>query len=122
MENAEDFTWRGDKSMLCILVEIIVGQAWFLESCDDETLDLQIAVQQLEDIGGGLQQLTSTEKSEIKTCLETLVVEAETRQEHAYPFYAVDPRYIEFLRSFFHDSGLEDEDDEEDEEGKEDVC
>ncbi len=95
--------WRGDKSMLCVLVGVIVSEAYFLDRCDDETLDPDTAVQRLEDITVLLQRLTPEERVEFIECLEELAAEAAVPESRAYSH---DHDWISFLNSFAVDFGL----------------
>ena len=101
--------WRGDKSMLCVLVEIIVSEAFFLDHCDDETLNPDTAAKRLENIVVMLQELTPQEREEFIECLEELSAEAQVPESTAYSHSHV---WIEFVNSFATDFGLVDDDGE----------
>ncbi len=110
MGSIENDIWRGDKSMVCVLVETIVHQVWFLEHSDDKTLDADTASQQLEDINASLQQLTQVERVEFIKCLEEIATEAEERQVRIAPFYDLHHKeYLEFLRTVASYMGLVDD-------------
>jgi hypothetical protein len=105
---------RGDKSMTCVLVEAIMNLATFVEFSDDDTVDPDDAVQQLEDLGVILDQLTQTERAEFVQCLERLAADRVALNEQAAPFVIPGTeRYVTFLKEFPVNFGwVDDEDDE----------
>lgn len=59
------------------LVEAFVWPLVFFELCDDETLDPDIAVQQMEQIADALRDLAPTERNLVVQVLGQLAQEAE---------------------------------------------
>ena len=67
--------------MIKILVEIIAQAAIFLELSDEETIPLEIAVKQQEDMAFKLQQLSQEERREFIKILNEIAKDNPNREE-----------------------------------------
>jgi hypothetical protein len=80
-----------------VLMRVVVQTAAFFELCDEDVLDLQIAVKQLEWISWELRRLDSQERDAL-----IAFVDAEAQATG-------DPRYRRFLLEFPVAFGLREE-------------
>jgi hypothetical protein len=101
---------RGDKSLTCVLVEMIVQLAAFLEFSDNETVDPDSSTRELDELCANLEQLTQAERTEFIECLKRLAAERIELNKQAAPFVIPGTeKYVRFLENFPTDFGLVDD-------------
>ena len=76
------------------LIMLVVHQLWFLDSCDDEVVDLDDAVKQMEWISYVLDRQSEADRRTIIAVVADLAAEEQ------------DPDLREFLESFGETTGL----------------
>lgn len=90
----QDALMQSSSPFMRDLIELAVGQLWFLNSCDDETVDLDDAVKQMEWIGHVLVRQSEADRRTILAVVADLAAEEQ------------NPDIREFLESFGENTGL----------------
>lgn len=93
-EVSQDVLVQSPSPFVRDLIMLVVHQLWFLDSCDDEVVDLDDAVKQMEWISHVLDRRSEADRRTI------LAVVAELADEEQ------DPDLREFLESFGQTTGL----------------
>jgi hypothetical protein len=83
------------------LARAIISAMMFLELADEETLDLDAAVQAMEMVGAELQQCTSDEVAALQGTLKQMIKREKSRLAR--------PEVLEFLGEFMDSLGLPDD-------------
>ena len=81
------------------LMQIVVDCAVFFELSEDDCIDLDIAVQQLEQMKYALQQLLPEERAELRRYIQRQAIDAERS--------GVFARRLECLKQLLEALGLE---------------
>ncbi|WP_258572091.1 hypothetical protein [Actinomadura parmotrematis] len=86
--------------LLTQLLKVVVGYTWFFETCDDEVLEDDTALEQMENAAHLLGRLTETDKQRLIAALEELAATETNEQER------------EFIQSFASAMGLTETEDD----------